>query len=316
MVGLRILRSLEEWDPRWPAPIVTIGNFDGVHLGHRKILRRVVTRAQRLRGTPVVITFDPHPSRVLRPEQAPRLIVTPVQKQALLAQAGIEVLIILPFTQELSLLSPEDFVRRVLCGSLSCRELYVGANFRFGHGQAGDVTKLEEFATRFGYRLGVVAPVQVKGEIVSSTRIRGLIQAGEVALAARLLGRSFVLTGVVNLGHGIGQKFTVPTLNLTAEQELLPARGVYITETLLTERGSPKPSVTNVGYRPTFGGDGLQIETHLLGKTRAMEVARIEVRFRARLRDERKFPSPEALKEQILKDIEKAQSFFRRDHRR
>ncbi len=316
MGGLRVLHNLEEWDRHWPAPVVTIGNFDGVHLGHRRILRKVVARAQRLRGTPAVITFDPHPSRVLRPEQAPHVMLTPSQKQALLAEAGIRVLIVLPFTRELSLLPPEDFVRRVLCGSLSSREIYVGPNFRFGRGQAGDVSTLEEMSGRFGFRVGVVPPVEVRGEIVSSTRIRGLIQAGEVAQAARLLGRPFALTGAVNPGHGIGHKLAVPTLNLTAEQELLPARGVYVTETLLPGRRLPKPSVTNVGYRPTFGGDGLQIETHLLGKTKTIAADRIEVRFHARLRDERKFSSPKVLKAQILKDIERAERFFRRDHGR
>ena len=316
MAGLRVLHSLEQWESNWPAPVVTIGNFDGVHLGHQKIIREVVARARRLRGTPVAITFDPHPSRILRAEQSPRLILTAFQKQALLAEAGIRVLIVLAFTRELSLLSPEDFVRRVLCGSLSSREIYVGANFRFGHGQAGGVATLEEMSACFGFRLEVVSPVEVRGEIVSSTRIRGLIQAGEVAPAARLLGRPFALTGTVNPGHGVGRKLTVPTLNLTADQELLPARGVYVTETLLAGRRSPRPSLTNVGYRPTFGGDGLQIETHLLGKRQTIGVDHIEVRFHARLRDERKFPSPEALKAQILKDIERAESFFRRDHRR
>jgi riboflavin kinase/FMN adenylyltransferase len=243
------------------------------------------------------------------------LILTPTQKQALLAGAGIRVVVVLRFTRELSLLSPEDFVRRVLCGPLKGKEVYVGANFRFGHGQAGDVGTLRKLSTELGFRLGVVPPVQVRGEIVSSTRIRGLVQAGEVAPAARLLGRPFALTGLVNPGHGIGRELKVPTLNLTAEQELLPARGVYATETLLDARGSPRRSVTNVGYRPTFGGDGLQIETHLIGFRQSRPANRIEVRFRARLRDERKFPFPQALKEQIVKDIERAEDFFRRDHR-
>lgn len=315
MAGLRVLHRVEEWDSRWPTPVVTVGNFDGVHLGHQKIIRQVVARAQRSRGTAVAITFDPHPSRVLRPENAPRLILTPIQKQALLAGAGIRVVVVLRFTRELSLLSPEDFVRRVLCGPLKGKEVYVGANFRFGHGQAGDVATLRKLSTELGFRLGVVPPVQVRGEIVSSTRIRGLVQAGEVAAAARLLGRPFALTGLVNPGHGIGRELKVPTLNLTAEQELLPARGVYATETLLDARGSPRRSVTNVGYRPTFGGDGLQIETHLIGFRQSRPANRIEVRFRARLRDERKFPFPQALKEQIVKDIERAEDFFRRDHR-
>ncbi len=292
--------------------VLAIGNFDGIHLGHQAILRAAVLRAQETNAVATALTFDPSPRKVLRPESAPLRLSTNAQRTEWFGVAGLEAAVVLPFTLELARLSPEDFVAEILIRNLHIRAILVGENFRFGHRQAGDVKHLRELGTRYGFEVVVIPPVVYKDEIVSSTVIRREIAAGEVLHASCLLGRPFVLTGEVVSGTGTGRRFTFPTLNLAPEQELLPARGVYVTRTLLEGETKSRRSVTNVGMRPTFNGSGLSVETHLLDFVGEVAAKRIEVRFWKRLREEKKFSGAEELRAQIARDIANAHKFFAR----
>jgi riboflavin kinase/FMN adenylyltransferase len=258
------------------------------------------------------LTFEPLPQKVLRPESAPLRISTNAQRLEWFAALGMEAAVVLPFTKELSQLAPDEFVEEILVRQMNVLAVVVGDNFRFGHKQAGDVKFLRELGMRDGFDVIVHEPVVVDGEIVSSTAIRKLIAGGDVTRAARMLGRAFALTGEVVPGTGTGRKFTFPTLNLRAEQELLPARGVYITRTVMEGEPSSHRSVTNVGMRPTFNGTGLTVETHLLDYSGNFSPKRIEVRFWKKLREEKKFAGAEELKAQIAKDIARANGFFTR----
>jgi len=324
--GLRVFSSAEEWatvigstfaaknaasaDNR--GSVIAIGNFDGIHLGHQRLLQHCIGLGRESGAVATALTFEPLPQKVLRPELAPLRISTNDQRLEWFGALGMEAAVVLPFTMELSRLTPEEFVDEILVGQLQVRAVVVGDNFRFGHKQAGDVKFLRELGMRDGFDVIVHEPVVVDGKIVSSTMVRKLIAEGDVARAARMLGRAFALTGEVAAGTGTGRKFTFPTLNLRAEQELLPARGVYITRTVMEGEPSSHRSVTNVGMRPTFDGTGLTVETHLLDYSGNFSPKRIEVRFWKKLREEKKFAGPEELKAQIAKDIARANGFFAR----
>jgi phosphoribosyl 1,2-cyclic phosphate phosphodiesterase len=292
--------------------VLAIGNFDGIHLGHQAILRAAVLRAQETGAVATALTFDPSPRKVLRPESAPPRLSTNAQRMQWFGVAGLEGAVVLPFTLDLARLSPEDFVVEILIRNLQVRAILVGENFRFGHRQAGDVKHLRELGMRYGFEVVIIPPVVYKGEIVSSTVIRREIAAGEVLHASCFLGRPFVLTGAVISGTGTGRRFTFPTLNLAPEQELLPARGVYVTRTVLEGETESHRSVTNIGVRPTFDGSALSVETHLLDHSGDITVKRIEVRFWKRLREEKKFRGPEELRAQIARDIADSRKFFSR----
>src|SRR3984893_2293129 len=292
--------------------VIAIGNFDGIHLGHQRVLEFCIGLAKESGAVATALTFEPPPLKVLRPEAAPPRISTNEQRLEWFGALEMEAAVVLPFTKELSLLAPEDFVDEILVRQLQVRAVVVGDNFRFGHKQAGSVKLLRELGMRDGFDVIVHEPVVVDREIVSSTVIRKLISEGEVTRAARMLGRAFALTGEVVAGTGTGRKFTFPTLNLRPEQELLPARGVYITRTVLEGEPHSHRSVTNVGMRPTFNGTGLTVETHLLDYSGNFSPKRIEVRFWKKLREEKKFGGAEELKAQIAKDIGKANGFFER----
>jgi riboflavin kinase/FMN adenylyltransferase len=311
---MKIYRSLADTPSDFGPSALTIGNFDGVHFGHRRILRRLIELARQHGWKPSVLTFDPHPTRVVAPDRAPLLMTSPDRRAELMKEEGVEQVLILPFTRELAQLSPEEFVSGILAGRLGARAVLVGDNFRFGHKHAGNVRLLTELGKRYGFETEVVPAVQWRGRAVSSSGIRELIQAGRVSLAARLLQHAYALEGEVVGGRGIGSKQTVPTLNLSTDTELIPARGVYVTRTSdLDNPGRHWDSITNVGYRPTFeASDRLTIETFLLDPLMGETPRRIRVEFLWRVRDERKFDSPEALRAQILKDVRVAQSYFRR----
>jgi riboflavin kinase/FMN adenylyltransferase len=298
--------------PTGRGSVLAIGNFDGIHLGHQAILRRAVSRAEETGGVATALTFEPPPLKILRPESAPKRLSTNAQRTEWFRFVGLESAVILPFTLELAKLAPEDFVEQILVRDLLVRAVLVGENFRFGHKQAGDTRLLRELGRKAGFDVITIPPVAYHGEIVSSTVIRREIAEGDVTRAGRLLGRPFVLTGSVVPGAGIGHKFTVPTLNLMPEQELLPARGVYITRTLLQGEAKSYRSVTNIGTRPTFNGSSLTVETHLLDAPGEFQARRIEIRFWKRLREERKFSTPEELRAQIFRDAQKANRFFTR----
>jgi phosphoribosyl 1,2-cyclic phosphate phosphodiesterase len=292
--------------------VIAIGNFDGIHLGHQRLLQHCIGLGKESGAVATALTFEPLPQKVLRPESAPLRISTNEQRLEWFAALGMEAAVVLPFTMELSRLAPDEFVDEILVRQLKVRAVVVGDNFRFGHKQAGDVKFLRELGMRDGFDVIVHEPVVVDGRIVSSTVIRKFIAGGDVTRAARMLGRAFALTGEVVPGTGTGRKFTFPTLNLRAEQELLPARGVYVTRTVMEGEPSSHRSVTNVGMRPTFNGTGLTVETHLLDYSGNFSPKRIEVRFWKKLREEKKFGGPEELKAQIAKDIARANGFFAR----
>lgn len=314
--GFSTFTSAEAWasrlGTRGHSSVLAIGSFDGIHLGHQAILRSVAARARALGAVPTALTFDPSPRKVLRPQTASPQISTIAQRMAGFSALGLDAAVVLSFTLELSRLGPDEFVRQILLRNLRIKALFVGENFRFGHKQAGDVNLLRKLGAENGFEVVVLPPVICRGEVVSSTLIRKEIAAGRVSRAARLLGRHFVLTGEVVSGTGSGHRFTFPTLNLSAEQELLPRRGVYITRTCLDGEQRSRRSVTNVGVRPTFNGSALSVETHLLDTQLSSPPRRIDVRFWERLRDERKFSGPEELRAQIARDIASANKFFSR----
>ncbi len=307
-----IVRKLAEVPDHFGPSALTIGNFDGLHAGHRQIMRRVVEIAKGNGWKSTVLTFDPHPTRLVAPDRAPRLLTTPEQRCALMRQEGIERIVILPFTHEIAMLTPEEFVGRILAEKLDTRAVLVGEDFRFGHRAAGNAETLRELGVRYGFTTEMLAAVKRRNRIVSSSEVRRLVESGNVSLACRFLERPFALEGRVVAGHGIGAKQTVPTLNLETDAEVLPAVGVYITRTF--DRGSHRnwESITNVGYRPTFGGDRLTIETFLLSPFNGETPDEIRVEFLHRVREERKFEDAEKLKAQILKDVGRAQTYFRR----
>jgi phosphoribosyl 1,2-cyclic phosphate phosphodiesterase len=308
--------SSEAWACRFasagPGTVLAIGSFDGIHLGHQAVLRSTVERARALQAVPTALTFDPSPRKVLRPETAPLQLTTLDQRLDCFQAIGLEAAVVLPFTLELSRLSPAEFVLQILVRNLRIKAVLVGEDFRFGHQQTGDVKLLRKLGAEHRFEVVVLPPVVYRGEVVSSTRIRKEIAAGDVSHAARLLGRPFVLTGEVTTGTGTGRRFTFPTLNLVTEQALLPGRGVYITRTCLNREEHSYRSVTNIGMRPTFDGSALSVETHLLDIQLPATPKRLEVRFWKRLRDEKKFAGPEDLRAQIACDIARANQFFSR----
>jgi riboflavin kinase/FMN adenylyltransferase len=308
--------SPQQWAARYASSgrgsVLAIGNFDGIHLGHQAILRAAVQRAAKTGDVATALTFDPSPRKVLRPETAPLRVSTSTQRMDWFGAVGIEAAVVLPFTLDLARLSPEAFVEQILVRGLRVRAVLVGENFRFGHKQAGDVALLRELGERHGFAVEIIPPVALEGEIVSSTAIRREIAAGKVTHAARLLGRPFALTGEIVAGTGTGRRFTFPTLNLKPDQELLPARGVYVTRTLLEGETESRRSVTNVGLRPTFNGASLSVETHLLDFSGEVTAKRMELRFWKRLREEKKFTTPEELRAQIARDIAAANRYFSR----
>lgn len=306
-----VARTPEQAAGLGPA-VLTIGNFDGVHAGHLELLRKArdLARAGNLRVA--VLTFDPHPACIVAPARTPRLLTNLGQRCRLLERAGAELVYVVKFDQPLSQLMPDEFAREYLRGILHARAVVVGANFRFGAGQSGDVAVLERIGTELGFTTHAVPPVVRRGVVVSSSEIRRRVARGEVALAARLLERPYELEGEVVSGHGVGSKQTVPTLNLKTQAEVIPADGVYITRTTDRLDRTTWNSVSNIGMRPTFGGSERSIETHLLDSAPDSAPGQISVKFLCRMREERKFNDSGDLRRQILADIRVAGNFFRR----
>jgi riboflavin kinase / FMN adenylyltransferase len=306
-----VARSLEEWRQRFGDPAaptaMSVGNFDGVHTGHRKILEDVRQRAHQSHWMSAVLTFDPHPAKILRPDAAPLQIETLDQRLEGFSRLGIEAALVLPFTTELAKVSARDFVEQILVATMGAKAVLVGENFRFGHRHEGDVALLEQLGEKLGFEVDVIAPVGDGDTVVSSSAIRAAVRAGEMEKAWHMLGRPFALAGEIKPGTGKGRELIIPTLNLTSSQELIPGNGVYATESVVG--GKTYQSVTNVGVRPTFDGQSLSIESNLFGFSETLTSGPMEVRFKARLRDEQKFPNFDTLREQVLKDIETAKKF-------
>jgi riboflavin kinase/FMN adenylyltransferase len=307
-----IYRSLAEVLDDFGPCAITIGNFDGVHCGHRLILRRVIAAAREEGWKAAVLTFDPHPAKLVAPASAPRLLTSMEERAGIMLEQGIDEILILPFTGEIAALGPEDFVREILVDKLKARAVLVGANFHFGKRAAGDAAMLEELGDRYSFEAEIIEPVVWRKRVISSSEIRRAIEAGNVSTACRMLGRPYALRGIVVHGEGRGSKQTVPTLNLDTKAEVVPKNGVYVTRTRDESGLREWPSITNIGYRPTFDGHTRTIETYLLSTLDGAAPDKISVEFLRWVREERKFENAEALKAQILHDVHRAQTFFRR----
>jgi len=308
---MRVIHNLGELRPAPSACVLTIGNFDGVHLAHQKLLDRVVEVARSRGAAAAAITFEPHPIRFLSPVHAPKLLTPFPRKVRLIASSGVDLLVVLPFNRELAHLSPLEFVRNILIQPLHTMAILVGPNFRFGYRQAGDVEILEELGRQEGFNVETLPLLEVRGRRVSSTRIRELLVEGSVHVANRLLGRPFSAYGPIVAGMGVGHKHTVPTLNLAPVEEQLPKIGVYVTRTRVG--GKLYDSVSNVGHKPTFGeNQRLTVETFLLDFPGGeIQEPDMEIEFLYRLRDEIKFQNPAMLKVQIQEDARRSLKFFR-----
>jgi riboflavin kinase / FMN adenylyltransferase len=311
---MRIYTQLADL-PRATTPIVaTIGNFDGVHLGHRSVIAEVIDRARTLSGQSLAITFDPHPARVLRPD-SPHAFLNPLpRKLELLAATGIDATLVLPFTEAFCHMTARDFAATILRDAVHATEVHEGENFRFGYRAEAGIDGLETLGRELGFGVTVYAPRTLRGSPISSSSIRQLIAAGDVSHARTLLGEPFAIDSTPASGRGYGTRYTVPTINLAPYTELLPAHGVYIT-TLTVATGAHAEtfdSITNIGNRPTFGADSFAVESHLLNfhPIDLSEDTPLRLTFLRRLRSEIKFPSPEALRTQIGLDVAHARRYF------
>jgi riboflavin kinase/FMN adenylyltransferase len=298
--------------PAWLShPVLALGNFDGLHRGHLKIIERVKRGAAEHGGTPMAMTFDPHPPRIVRPDKAPPLLMTTTQRVEAIARAGIDCLAIVRFTREMSMWDPETFVRTVLVDWLRVAEVWVGANFLFGHDRSGNFTTLRTLGQRYGFRADKIDPVRYKEFVVSSTRIRRLVSEGRMDEAGALLGHQYSLDGVVVEGRRRGREIGFPTANLKTDNELLPPNGVYATT--LTIGREVRAGITNIGVRPTSGDSPeTTVETHVLDYQQDLYGRPVRLGFVQRLRDERRFDGIDALREQIDADVRLAARLFAR----
>ena len=309
---MQVFRELEDIPSNFGPTLVSVGNFDGVHRAHRYVLGEIVERAKALRAKSVAVTFEPHPTRILRPDHTFRLLTPTPEKLRLLATTGVDAVLLLPFSRDLSLMTPHQFAHDILKVRLSSCEIHEGYNFHFGHKASGDIHALRELGGEMGFEVHDYPEMRLRGEPVSSSHIRHLLREGRVSRARHLLARPFSILSTAGRGRGYGSKYTVPTINLARYQELVPKDGVYITRTRVGTECFD--SVTNVGNRPTFGADSFAVESHLLNFHPLEVVAEteVEIHFLDRLRDEIKFPSVDALREQIGRDVGKVQKYFRR----
>jgi riboflavin kinase / FMN adenylyltransferase len=307
---MQVFHKLDDVPNDFGPTIVSVGNFDGVHRAHTRVLREIARGAEEQGLRSMAISFEPHPTRILRPDSGLRLLTPIAEKVRLLEATGIDAVLLLPFNRALSLMSPRQFAHDILKQRLQVREVYEGYNFRFGHKAEGDLKMLAEFGREMGFAVKLYPEMQLRGEPVSSTHIRKLLREGRVGRARHLLGRCFSVVSTPGHGRGYGSRYTVPTINLNRYEELVPCDGVYITRTQVGDECFD--SVTNIGNRPTFGEDSFAIETHLLNfhPVELTAETAVEISFLNRLRDEIKFPSSEALREQIGRDVKCASRYF------
>jgi riboflavin kinase / FMN adenylyltransferase len=307
---MQVFRHLEEVPENFGPTVVSVGNFDGVHRAHQTVLREIVNRARQLGGHAMAMTFDPHPTRILRPDKELKLISPTPIKLKLLEETGIDGVLLLPFSRDLSMMEPREFVEEILVNKLHAKEVHEGYNFHFGHKAAGNAQVLVELGREFGFDVVTYPEMKLRGEKVSSSEVRRLIVEGNVSKARHLLGRVFAIYSTPGRGRGYGHKYTVPTINLSRYDELIPNNGVYITRSRIGNECFD--SVTNVGVRPTFGADSFAIESHLLNfhPIELQAGTPVELMFLKRIRPEMKFPSVDDLRAQIAKDVHKARRFF------
>jgi riboflavin kinase / FMN adenylyltransferase len=307
---MQIFHKLEDVPAGFGPTLVSIGNFDGVHRAHSHVLQEIVSRAQRQGAKAMAVTFEPHPVRILRPDSELKLITPTPEKLRLLQASGLDAVLLLPFGRDLSLMTPRQFAENILKKQLHAREVHEGFNFHFGHMASGNVAMLAEFGREMGFEVKVYPEMKVRGEAVSSSCVRRLLSEGRISRARHLLGHPFSMLSTPGRGRGYGSKYTVPTINLARYEEFVPKDGVYITRTRVSDECFD--SVTNVGGRPTFGAESFAIESHLLN-FHPIELApdtEVEIYFLQRLRGEIKFPSIDALRNQIARDVHRARRYF------
>jgi riboflavin kinase/FMN adenylyltransferase len=308
----KVYFSMDSAHGRFGPCALSIGNFDGVHRGHQALLTATCEYAREHQLHPAVLTFHPHPAVFVAPDRVPPLLCTLEDRVHYLREAGAECILVLPFNEHLALFTPEEFVSQIIVKGLHTRAVFVGENFRFGHKQAGNTETLKALGQTHDFAAEFLPAVSYRGKVVSSSAIRQAIQAGNVALAGRLLGRCFSLKGEVVKGQGVGSKQTVPTLNILPPNGQIIPLGVYVTETVEEATGRSWHSITNAGTRPTFHGSELTVETFLLDPLEGDTPAHIEVNFRHFLRHEQPFPDATSLREQILRDVGRAKAYWRR----
>lgn len=288
--------------------VITLGNFDGLHLGHQKLINMVISDAHQRGAQSVVFTFHPHPLKVLAPNRCPPLLTLYDEKVRLFRNMGIDLLIMAPFTRQLSSLSPEDFVKNILHDLLKVKTIIVGDNYRFGKGRRGNVMMLRSLGQSLGFNVVVVDEVMINGEIVSSTKIRRLLMKGEVEHAAHLLGRPYAITGIVIDGDKRGRQLGYPTANINPDHELIPDPGVYIAHVSISN--SQYNGVVSIGYRPTFNKTTIAVEAYILDFNREIYGEKLTISFLKRIREEKRFDTVDSLIVQIKEDVELTQEFF------
>ena len=308
---MQVFRSLEEIPENFGPAVVSVGNYDGIHRAHRRLIDAVCARARELNARATLVIFDPHPERILRPHGGPPLITPMPCKLEVLSQTELDTLVVIPFTRDLSLMPAFQFAEEILFNKLHAVEIHEGFNFHFGHKAEGNVERLTEFGQKLGFKVVTHSPVQWGELVISSSNVRAVVLGGKVEAARHLLGRVFSIDSEPGRGRGYGAKYTVPTINLARYDELTPSIGVYVTE--LRINGEDFQSVTNVGNRPTFGADSFAIESYILNfhPIDLPSDKPVRLSFLHRLRAERKFPDVAALKEQIGRDVARAQRYFR-----
>jgi len=304
-----IINDLKDLKKPLNNPVLTIGNFDGVHKGHLALFEKVKQIANAISGQSVVMTFDPHPIKIMKPGNGPPLITPIRQKLRLISDAGIDVIFCIPFTKQFGSISAQDFVRDILVDRIGVREIVVGYDYNFGSGRRGDINLLQDMSKELGFKVHVVEPIYLDKTLVSSTSVRDLVQEGDLAEVKRLLGRDYQILGIVTKGAGRGARVLgIPTANLSPVDELIPKGGVYAVKVDM-DSGSYY-GVCNIGNNPTFGGNVLSIETHLLGFSENILGKELTIKFLHRLREEKTFVNEDELADQIMKDITKARELF------
>jgi riboflavin kinase/FMN adenylyltransferase len=306
---MKIFESLN-MNEQFANPVLTIGNYDGIHIGHRKIIARVREKAREMSGTAMLMTFHPHPLSVLKPDTYTRLIIPLHLKKRLIEECGIEVMLIIPFDEEFKSITPEMFVRDILKNKLGVKAVIIGYDFKFGKGGVGNVKMLTELAQKYGLHVEVMEAVTIDGEKVGSNAIRKLIMNGDVKKAAQFLDRPHMIEGVIVKGENRGKNMGFPTINLDTFNELVPKNGVYMTEVEL--EGKRMPAVTNIGFNPTFDGKKFLVETHVLNFSGNLYGREVAIYFHERIRDEIKFDGIDKLKERIAKDVAVAREHFKK----
>jgi riboflavin kinase/FMN adenylyltransferase len=303
-----LITDLKDIKKKFDRSVLTLGNFDGLHLGHQELVRMIIRRAREVGALSMVVTFRPHPLKILAPEKCPPLISIYEEKIRLFERLGIDVLVKIPFTLEFSSMSPEDFVRDILCDTLGAREIFVGNNYRFGRGREGDIQKLRTLGEKYGFTVREIEQIAVDGEVISSTKIRTLLRQGDVEHAAKLLGRTYAITGIVVRGDGRGKGLGFPTANIAPKHTIIPPDGVYAVRLVVRERAYD--GIANIGMRPTFNKKTLAIEVHVFNFNEDIYGEDISLCFIRKIREEKKFKGAEALVSQIRADIEIAKEIL------